>query len=154
MRVAPAPSTDDAAPVRISSWPRMGTVAWGCLLERDLHHRDARFHCGAEPGPPGDPCKATDAYHAGPSFPAELSARVHPLAPKVTLTWEHGELQMVTLAFAAPVTEAAVRADLGLPPPGATLPANMTRLWLADDGKTLMIEGFDHMGAGDVECGD
>jgi hypothetical protein len=150
------PPAPDAAPVwrgmNLSGWPRMTAVDLGCLVERELAHRDAQFHCGAKPGPSGDPCKNTKAYYAGPVLPAELAAKLHPLAEGVTLAFEHGQLQLITLTFSAPVSEATVRADLGLPAPGAALPDNMSRLWLTDDGKSLMIEGFDHMGAGDVDC--
>ncbi|HDR9506040.1 hypothetical protein C5615_05245 [Burkholderia cepacia] len=179
------PSTGAALPkptVDIRTWPRMSSPAFGCTLEKTFDYHDKRFNCALKKyRNTGDACTNTTAYYEGPAFPDRLAARVHPLATKVELDWEHGDLQMVTVTLKGTWNEADVRKAFGLPrTEGRKLteaelrkqPDNLMDTSIqypsspTDDslgrrpsdpahGTTaVMLYGFDHMGAGDVECGE
>ncbi|QRR06969.1 hypothetical protein FPJ27_11375 [Burkholderia sp. MS455] len=180
---SPAGDTRLARPaVDIRAWPRMPSPEFGCTLEKTFDYRDKRFNCALKKyRNTGDACKNTKSYYEGPAFPGRLAARVHPLATKVDLDWEHGDLQMVTVTLKGTWNEADVRKAFGLPrAEGRKLteaelrkqPANLMDTSIqypsspADDGlgrrpsdpahgtTAVMLYGFDHMGAGDVECGE
>ncbi|WP_213941329.1 hypothetical protein [Pseudomonas sp. dw_612] len=168
----PSPTVD------VLAWPRMSSSEFGCYMEQSLGHRDKRFNCslmGYENQ--GDPCSNVDTYTEGPELPASLAARIHPLATQVQLSWEHGELQQVTLLLKGTLNEAEVRNAFKLPRAEAyllsetelgTLPENIMDTSVqyestqdspgtgpsdSSSGVTsVMLTGFDHMGAGDVEC--
>lgn len=154
------------ASVDVLAWPRLSSSAFGCYLEKTLGHRDKRFNCALKGYEnQGDPCTNAAAYAEGPEFPARLAARVHPLAKDVELSWEHGELQQVTLVLKGTFNEVEVRRAFKLPRAEAyslseaeqgALPENIMDTSVQADpsnGLTLvMLTGFDHMGAGDVDC--
>ncbi|MCU9955672.1 hypothetical protein OEJ37_20135 [Burkholderia sp. BKH01] len=179
------PSTDATLTkptVDVRAWPRMTSPKFGCYVETTFDYRDKRFNCALKKyRNTGDACKNTTAYYEGPAFPDRLAARVHPLAMKVELDWEHGDLQMVTVTLKGTWNEADVRKAFGLPrAEGRKLteaelrkqPDNLMGTSIqypsspTDDsigrrpsdpahGTTaVMLYGFDHMGAGDVECGE
>ncbi|HDR9764687.1 TPA: hypothetical protein QDC27_000168 [Burkholderia cepacia ATCC 25416] len=171
----PKPSVD------VRAWPRMTSPKFGCYVETTFGYRDKRFNCALKKyRNTGDACGNTKAYYEGPVFPDRLAASVHPLATKVELDWEHGDLQMVTVTLKGTWNEADVRKAFGLPraearqltdaelrlAPGnlmdtsvqypsspldeslAKRPSNPARGTTA-----VMLYGFDHMGAGDADCG-
>lgn len=138
----------------ISGWPRMTSPAFGCLLEKTLGHRDAHFNCSLTRAPAGDPCIDTDAYYAGPTVPPALATRVHPLARNVDVSFEHGAVQAVTVTLTGKFSESDVRRAFGLPA-SQGLPDNIIGVSVQACSQTstcLLLTGFDHMGAGDVEC--
>ncbi|RQS76869.1 hypothetical protein DID96_00915 [Burkholderia sp. Bp8963] len=179
----PAAGTTLSRPaIDVRAWPRMSAPKFGCYLETTLGYRDKRFNCALKHYKnTGDACKNTGSYYEGPAFPDRLAASVHPLATKVELDWEHGDLQMVTVTLKGTWNEAEVRNAFGLPraegsklteaelqaqrenlmdtsvqyPSGpldgsqGQRPSNPARGMTA-----VMLYGFDHMGAGDVECGE
>ncbi|KFL54427.1 hypothetical protein JM78_04840 [Burkholderia pyrrocinia] len=180
---SPASDTGLTRPtVDVRAWPRMTSPKFGCYVETTFAYRDKRFNCALKKyRNTGDACKNTTAYYEGPVFPDRLAARVHPLATKIELDWEHGDLQMVTVTLKGTWNEADVRKAFGLPrAEGRKLteaelrkqPDNLTGTSIqypsspTDDsigrrpsdpahGTTaVMLYGFDHMGAGDVECGE
>lgn len=160
----------------------MTSPKFGCYVETTFDYRDKRFNCALKKyRNTGDACKNTKAYYEGPAFPDRLAARIHPLATKVDLDWEHGDLQMVTVTLKGTWNEADVRRTFGLPrAEGRKLteaerrkqpdnlmdtsiqyPSNPTDDSLgrrpsdpAHGTTAVMLYGFDHMGAGDVECGE
>ncbi|MBE2969135.1 hypothetical protein IMT09_13610 [Burkholderia cepacia] len=167
--------------VDVRAWPRMASPKFGCYVETTFGYRDKRFNCALKKyRNTGDACGNTKAYYEGPVFPDRLAASVHPLATKVELDWEHGDLQMVTVTLKGTWNEADVRKAFGLPraearqltdaelrsAPGnlmdtsvqypsspldeslAKRPSNPARGTTA-----VMLYGFDHMGAGDADCG-
>jgi hypothetical protein len=167
----PSLASDVLSPPSIDArtWPRMTADAFGCYLEKQLGHRDPRFNCALKHYEnKGDPCKNTDAYYEGPAFPPDLATRVHPLATDVQLDWEHGELQNVTITLKGTWNENEVRRVFKL---ADTHASNIMSVDVqyptgpVDDsvghkpsdpmhGSTaVMLTGFDHMGAGDVDCG-
>ena len=150
----PAPVLAEAALVldQPVTWPRATLPAFGCLLERELGERDPTFNCDLRDYVnAGDPCEATDAYYEGFAAPAALAARLG--VQEVQLTWEHGDLQSVFLVLPERQSEAAWRARFALPDP---LPENVENLsfqdCIGDQCRILGLFGFDHLGAGDVDC--
>lgn len=180
---SPAGNTGLVPPtVDIRTWPRMSSPAFGCTLEKTFDYRDKRFNCALKRyRNTGDACGNTRAYYEGPAFPDRLAPRVHPLATKVELDWEHGDLQMVTVTLKGTWNEADVRKAFGLPrAEGRKLteaelrrqPDNLTDTSVqypaspldeslakrpsdpARGTTAVMLYGFDHMGAGDAGCGE
>lgn len=137
-------------------WPRMRADRFGCFLERELGVRDKRFNCSTKGYEnKGDPCKETEAYYEGPAVPDSVLDRLDPGLTTVELSWEHGALQAATLTFDGVLTQAEAFERVGLPPTGQPLPANVQRAKVEACSKAatcLTLTGFDHQGAGDVEC--
>jgi hypothetical protein len=145
-----------APPVGLITWPRMRADAFGCLLETRYGVRDPRWGCARpDPGPRGDPCLNTRAYYAGPAFPPAAAATVAPGVEEIRLAWEHRDLQSVVFELRGALPETDARRRLGLPDAGAALPPNVQRVTVqrcAPARTCVELVGFDHMGAGDVEC--
>ena len=135
------------------TWPRATSRQFGCLLER-AGHRDATFHCTAPRPPQGDACKDIEPYYAGPEFPAALIPRVGHRIQKISLDWEHGDLQAVTLIFEPGVDEHAIDAlfDITSARRRNVNLSGTSVQHCARDAWCLLLIGFDHMGAADVEC--
>ncbi|WP_238480966.1 hypothetical protein [Dyella telluris] len=165
-----APATELAAPrIDILAWPRMASTDFGCRMEKTLGHRDTRFNCALNGyRNRGDICRTPDAYYEGPAFPDRLASAVHPLATHVELSWEHGNLQAVSITLKGTWSEASVRRAFGLPRASAgalTLTERKAHAWPANlmdsdvqfpsQGETAVtLTGFDHMGGADVGCGE
>ncbi len=131
-------------------WPRMRSDVFGCMLEREYKHKDPRFNCaltGYENK--GSPCgRGAEAYYEGPAAPPGLLEG----AEHLTLAWEGGTLRAVTIELAGQLSAAQARKRLELPD---KLPANAAGLDVQScgTGKTCVsLEGFEHVGAGDVDC--
>jgi hypothetical protein len=133
------------------------------MLEQSFGGQSQRFGCAVKDYVNrGNPCTAPDAYYEGPRLPTDLAGRLSPLLQSIDVKYEAGKVQSVTLFFAARHTESAIRAAFGLPPAGASLPANLVALDIdgcRPDGPTqicniVLLEGFQHQGAGDGACGE
>jgi hypothetical protein len=155
--------------VDVLSWPRMPAADFGCYLEKSLHHRDTRFNCALRGyRNQGDVCKNPDAYYEGPAFPDQLATTIHPLATHVALSWEHGNLQAVSITLKGTWSEAQVRQAFKLPRAAASelsvaeqkahaWPENImdTDVQYSSPGQTdVTLTGFDHIGGADVGCGE
>jgi len=143
------------ASVSIVGWPRMTSGAFGCLMEKTLGHRDPKFNCDLRDYRPAtNPC--TDAgYNEGPKFPPTLATRIHPLATHIDVDFEHGDVRAVSVQLAGKFSDAEVRKAFGLPDDDAR-PPNIMHISVQDCGlgvTCLSLQGFDHLGAGDVDCG-
>lgn len=159
---APAPppkATPDAGHKPLAAaldWPRMRADRFGCFMERELGVRDKRFNCSTKGYEnKGDPCKNTEAYYEGPALPDSVLDKLDPGLTTVELAWEHGELQAATLTFDGVLTQAEAFERAGLPPTGQPLPQNVQSAKVEACSKAttcLTLTGFDHQGAGDVEC--
>jgi len=140
----------------ITSWPRASAPEFGCFLEKVFGAKDRRFNCSLKGYVNrGDPCSNTKAYYEGPAFPRRKAGEVHPLADDIRLAWEHGELQEIQVTLARRLTDEEARKAFRLPAPGK-LPAHLTRISVQQCSKKatcILVEGFDHMGAGEVDCG-
>ncbi|MDR3447177.1 MULTISPECIES: hypothetical protein [unclassified Dyella] len=171
--MATAQTTVDAAlaapRIDVRSWLRMSPADYGCFTEKTLGYRDTRFNCALKGYQNrGDICKTPDAYYEGPEFPDRLATDVHPLATRVVLSWEHGNLQAVSITLKGTWSEAQVRQAFHLPRAAASKlsiaeqkahawPQNImdTDVQYPTQGQTAVtLIGFDHMGAADVGCGE
>lgn len=150
-------------PTNVLSWPRTSVDRFGCMMERELDIRDPRFNCALRNYVNrGNACTGTDAYYEGPAFPADRAERVMAQFESLSIAYEGGRVQAVTLILKQRQTQTAIRALLNLPPPRAALPANLTTVSIQGcrpDGATqicnvVLLEGFDHIGAGDADCGE
>jgi hypothetical protein len=142
--------------VDVKSWPRQSVGKIGCALEK-LGHRDPVFNCSLKNYKSYDnPCGDTRRYHEGPVFPKALLPRVHPRAVALDLTFEHGDLQWLLLTLQGEFSPAQVWTALGLPDrTEAQFHTQYGMPWSVEAraGKTsVSLQGFDHMGAGDVDC--
>jgi hypothetical protein len=80
---------------------------------------------------------------------------VAPGVEEIRLSWEHRSLQAVSVVLRGALAEAAARRRLDLPPVGVPLPPNVQSISVqpcATDRTCVDLVGFDHMGAGEVEC--
>ncbi|MFL6660439.1 MAG: hypothetical protein ACJ8GW_20295 [Massilia sp.] len=156
---AMAASSPAPASVDVLVWPRMDAARFGCYLEQTFGVKDAKFNCGLKNYVNrGDPCKRTKAYYEGPALPKSLAQRIAPQATDVALQWEHGQLQAVTLTFPLKVSKADITRLLHLPAT-RSYPKQYPNIIDIDvqecsaTDSCVIIQGFEHMGAGDVDCG-
>jgi hypothetical protein len=155
-----AAADDSAAQHNVLKWPRMKANDFGCYVEKTFNIKDKRFNCSlTRYVNRGDPCKNTKAYGEGPAFPNIAASRIHPLVKDVDLTWEHGDLQSVSVEFTRKLTRVDIVNIFGLPTESSYPKQypNIMRIDIQDcskDGNCLIIDGFEHMGGGEVECNE
>jgi hypothetical protein len=139
--------------INIMKWTRMSANKFGCYLEKSFNHKDKKFNCSlVKYKNKGDPCKNVKAYYEGPSFPSSSVQKIHPKAESVTLSWEHGVLQGVTIYFKNGITESEIERYFKITD-DVNYPANYKNIMSIDTTSgVLSIQGFDHIGAADVEC--
>jgi hypothetical protein len=129
-----------------TGWPRSRVDDFGCFLEKTFGYVDKKFNCRLKNYiNKGDPCKNTTAYYEGPTFPENKAKEVHPLAKSIELSWEHGELQNLIITLNKKMTDAEVRKTFTL-----SEAASIQQCGLKNT--CILLVGFDHMGAGDVDC--
>lgn len=152
-----------AAPFTLADlvdWPRMSVADFACLLEQRTGHADAQFSCAASRKLSnwGDACHDTDLSYAGPQLPEALARQLNAHIEAVDLDWEFGRLQSVNVTFDRIMTAdevADIFPDVNLDDP--TSRPNLSNASLQDcasDASCLYLEGFEHLGAADVECED
>jgi hypothetical protein len=143
----------DAPSLDVLKWPRMSVSDFGCMLEKLLGHKEEKFNCSLNNYKPTvNPCVAK--YYEGFDFPKTLVRKIHPLLNSIELTWEHGELQSVSFEFTKKVDAKLLQRAFGLDKM-RTYPKNIMSVDVQDcshEDACLVIEGFDHLGAGDVDC--
>lgn len=139
-------------------WPRMQADVFGCYLEETFGFKDSRFNCDMNGYVnQGDPCKKIEAYYEGPSFPENKASSIHPVIKNISLSWEHGKLQAVGFQFTRQMTREEIVKLFQLPI-SFEYPTEYKNVMSIDiqncakDSNCLLIQGFDHMGASDVDC--
>jgi hypothetical protein len=147
----------DTAKVNMLHWLRMDLAAFGCLLENEFSYRHPQYNCSLRNYKnDGDPCKNTQAYYEGLTFPDDKRIEIHSLIDTIMLDFEHGELRQIDLQFTSSLTEKEVRHIFSID--SADLPQNVVAIDYheADSGRIngLMLVGFEHIGAGDVDCSE
>jgi hypothetical protein len=146
------------ASLGILDWSRMTRKEFSCLMEKTFGHKDKEFPCKTKQNLPiGDPCKNTKWYSAGPSLPTELGKKIHPLINQIRFEWEHGDMRSFTVAFTDRVSPRLIAHIFNLPLETNYPPThkNVMSISIQDchkDHNCLVVQGFDHMGAGDVDC--
>ncbi len=138
----------------VLSWPRMKADAFGCKMEKEWGIRDAKFNCALthyQSG--GDPCKNPEAYYEGPSLPDDFPSKLHPLLQTIQLSWEHGELQAVSLFFKESFSRPEMAELFGYHMSSdAPNIMDFSTKGCSKEGTCVTLQGFDHEGAGDVDC--
>ena len=148
-------NTQATASVDILSWSQMAANEFGCMMEQTFGHRDERFNCSlTEYENYGNACYATEAYYEGPEFPEHLVKKVHPKLESICLEWEGGRLRAATLAFDKDFTEVEILRTFHIHPD--ELPDNVGYMDLEERNslRYLSLVGFEHWGAGDMDCGE
>lgn len=141
--------TEVPVEVDILSWPQMAVNDFGCMMEQTFGHRDERFNCDLKSYEnKGNPCYNTDEYYEGPLFPQHIAKKVHPRLETIVLSWEGGRLQNLWLIFDQEFTEAEILNAFDIRPD--KLPNNIYNLNL--NGDHISLSGFEHMGAGEIDC--
>jgi len=144
---------------------RKTPVEIGCILETEFKYRDSVFNCDYKNYVnKGDPCVKTDEYYEGLTIPAELFKKINPAIKEINLDFEHGSLRELTITFRDSLLKDKIREMFNLPAENGTLPDNIMIINFgenvfsndkpADPNYTrwLTVTGFEHMGAGDVDC--
>jgi hypothetical protein len=151
-------SADDLSATNVLKWPRLRADEFGCFLEKKFGFRNKKYNCDLKNYvASGDPCINTDAYYEGPLFPTDKAKEVNSLVEEIQLHWEHGELQSVILKFVRSVPEKELVKTFGLPSK-FSYPEEYQNIMSIDIqkcskvGNCLQLQGFERMGAGDVEC--
>jgi hypothetical protein len=131
----------------VTTWPRADARRFGCFLQTAFGIKDKKFNCNLNHyRNKGDPCEKTKAYYEGPRFPPDKVALVDKRFKFLDLSWEHGELQQVSIALEGKFSKQDLRATFNLPEK-----ASIQDCSLKDT--CIVLTGFDHLGAGDVVCG-
>lgn len=141
----PVPALSKTDPL---TWTRADPATFGCFLEKSFGLVDARFGCKPKKVKGKAAAPADDA---GPVFPAAAASQVNPLISQIDLAWENGSLQAVTLSLTKKMTPAEAKAAFHLPDQ-AHQPPNVMSIDVQDcsqKASCLLIQGFDHQGAGD-----
>jgi hypothetical protein len=146
-------TTDD-----LISWPRMSVADFACQLESRTGKVDAPFSCAASRklNDWGDVCHPTDLSYAGPQVAEAQVRALDPRIAAVDLDWEYGRLQSVNVTFdkimtAEEVADIFPQVNLDDPTSRDNL-SNASLQDCASDASCLYVEGFEHLGAADVEC--
>ena len=144
-------SQQEDAKTDILTWTQMRVDVFGCMMEKTFGYRHERFNCSLRNYVNnGDPCFNTGEYNEGPQFPENLTEKVHPWMKEIFLNWEGGVLQTVVFLFDKPRSEEQILKEFGIDPDN--LPDNIFEVSAYE--RSLTIIGFEHFGAGEIDCGD
>jgi hypothetical protein len=132
----------------VTTWPKTSVTEFGCFLEKQFGHKDEKFNCSLKKYVnKGDPCLNTVVYYEGPKFPDALAKKVDRQIQSIDLIWEHGKMQSVALTLDNKYPEKVLRKKFKLP---ATAQIDDC----GPKNTCITVTGFDHIGAGDADCGD
>jgi hypothetical protein len=162
---APNVNSDILSKYPLITWLRKSPVEISCMLESQLGYKDPVFNCARKNYVnKGDPCKKTKEYYEGLQIPDNLAPKIHPLFKTITLAFEHGNLQMVTIEFNDSIAIDQIKELFNLPSERSKFPDNIMYIRYGENvsasnkptdpkyTRWLEIVGFDHLGAGDVDC--
>lgn len=129
-----------------TSWPRANAKEFGCFLEKSFGQKDEKFNCELKSYKnSGDPCKNTKEYYEGPTFPREKVGKVNRRIEDIQLSWEHGELQSVSVVMKKKYPAKELKNIFKLPEAASIQDCSLK-------ATCIVLTGFDHMGAGDANC--
>jgi hypothetical protein len=130
------------------TWFRADVKSFGCFLEKDFSYRDKKFNCDLKKyRNNGDPCKKTDLYYEGPQIPKDKYNMISERISSMNLAWEHGRLQEISLTLDKKYNEREVKSFFILPKSASIQECSLSNT-------CVILTVFDHMGGGDVECGN
>jgi len=143
-----------ASDVNLPAWFEMSPGDFGCYLERAFGVRDKKWGCTAPVQEVSDdPCSDLAGYRAGPEFPSKVVKKVHAKLQNITLSWEHGALQSVTLTFAGAETDEDARAIFRLPRDNkSTALASIAFQECGKKKSCLVLQKFERTDIGEAGC--
>lgn len=137
----------------------------GCMLETEFSFRDPVFNCDNKNYVNnGDPCIKTEEYYEGVKIPPNLIKKISPVIQDINLSFEHGNLQKIAITFDNILSKDEIRQTFNLPLDESKFPNNIMAISYGENiisadkptdpnyTKWLSITGFEHIGAGDVNC--
>lgn len=131
-----------------TTWLGADARQFGCFLDKEFQYKDKKFNCGLTTYKNyGDPCRRVEEYVEGPQFPQDKVQLVDRRIKALELTWEHGELQELDVTLNGKFSENGLRKIFNLSKGASVQDCS------AKDTCIVLI-GFDHVGAGEVECGE
>lgn len=131
-----------------TTWPGADIKEFGCFVEKEFGYKDKKFNCSIKQYVnKGDPCKNTVEYYEGLAFPKALSGKVNDKIDSIDLAWEHGHLQSVSIILKGKYTQKTLKESFKLPVEASIQECSKTNT-------CIILNGFDHMGAGDADCGE
>lgn len=137
--------------IDVQEWPRMPAHEFGCMLETLFGYKDPYFNCSLKDYENhGDPCVNFEEYYEGPEFPEHLVKKINPKLKSIQLSWEFGQLQSVWFIFENKLSVEQIYAEFGIDP--NSFPDNIYAMFPSEG--SLQLDGFEHMGAGDLDCKD
>jgi hypothetical protein len=149
----------------VLTWLRKNPAEIGCMIESELHYRDSVFNCDYKNYKnKGDPCNHEKEYYEGVHMPDSVAEKIHPLIMQCLMDFEAGSLQQLSITFKDSLPINRIKELFQLPVQKDSLPENVISIDFGEDisskdkpvssGYTrwLVIIGFEHMGAGDVDC--
>ena len=148
----------------LATWLRKTPAEIGCMLEEEFSYKDSVFNCSYKNYEnKGDPCKNTKEYYEGIEFPANLTSKISPLIKDLVFDFEHGNLREIRITFKDSIAIEKVKEIFNLPVK-KDFPENIMDIYYGENvyskdkpvnpnyTRWLNIVGFEHMGAGDVDC--
>ena len=146
------------------SFLRKSTVEVGCIFEQELNYRDSVFNCSNKNYVNnGGPCENTEEYYKGFQIADSIAHKIHPLIKGIDMQFEGGNLREITFNLSDSITKSKAKEVFNLPSDTTHL-ENITTIMYGENisacdkpvnpeyTKWISIVGFDHQGAGDVEC--
>lgn len=146
------------------TWMRKSPVEIGCMLETEFSYKDPVFNCDYKDYVnKGDPIKNTTEYYEGIKFPDRLVSKIDLSVETLELEFEHGNLREISIQFKDSMLKSEIAKLFELPKERSEFPDNLTDIGYGENipasnkpvnlnyTRWLTIEGFDHMGAGEME---
>jgi len=137
----------------------------GCILQQELNYRDSIFNCDFKNYKnKGDPCNHEQEYYEGVHIPDSVAEKIQPFIREFLMDFEGGSLQQLSITFKDSLPIDKIKELFHLPTQKDSLPENVISIDFGENisskdkpvntGYTrwLVIIGFEHMGAGDVDC--
>jgi hypothetical protein len=134
------------------------------MLETEFSYKDSVFNCSYKGYfNKGDPIKNTTEFYEGIEFPVDLVSKIDPSVETLDLEFEHGNLREITIQFKDSMLKSKIAEIFNLPTERRLFPENVVDIGYGENisasnqpvntkyTKFLTIDGFDHIGAGEVE---
>jgi hypothetical protein len=149
----------------VLTWMRKTPVEIGCMFQTEYGWRDSVFNCDYRNyANKGDPCNNEKEYYEGVELPDSIAQKVHPLIAQLLMDFEYGSLQQLVISLKDSMEVNKAKELFALPASKDALPDNVLSVDYGQEmvspdkpvganyTKAIVIIGFEHQGAGDVDC--
>src|SRR5690606_16040310 len=137
----------------------------GCILESKLKYKDSIYNCSNKNYVnPGNPCGSDNQYYKGIKIPDSIARKIHSKFKSIELSFEHGNLQELSIVFKDSLRKTDILNTFKLPKEKTEFPENIINISYGENvfskmkpldtlyTRWLSITGFDHIGAGELDC--